>query len=260
MAIHSIWTGTISFSLVAIPVQLIKAVKAGRISFRMLHIKDYSPLSRTMICPDEDKIVPPAEMVRGFEIGPEKYIVVTNEELESVSPERSRAIEIVDFVDTADVDPVFYDRPYYLVPAKGGEKAYSLLVKVMKQTNRAGIAKFVLGEREYLVLVRSTGEALSLVTLHYHDEIVSEADIISEVSAGPRRTGDAMLASMKKMKAAFEPDKYSNERKKKISGLLEKKAKEKTVQSPVTGEEMPEGPEDLVSVLQESVRKVKAAR
>jgi len=260
MAIHSIWTGTISFSLVAIPVQLIKAVKAGRISFRMLHVKDYSPLSRTMICPDENKIVPPAEMVRGFEIGPEKYIVVTDEELESISPERSRAIEIVDFVDISEVDPVFYDRPYYLVPAKGGEKAYSLLVKVMKQTNRAGIAKFVLGEREYLVLIKSTGEALSLVTLHYHDEIVSGDDIISEESAAAASDGGAMLASIKKMKAAFKPDKYSNERKKKIAGLLGKKAKEKTVESPITGEEAPEGPDDLVSVLQESVRKAKAAR
>ncbi|MHB8109271.1 MAG: non-homologous end joining protein Ku [Syntrophorhabdaceae bacterium] len=260
MAIHSIWTGTITFSLVAIPVQLVKAVKAGRISFRMLHTKDYSPLSRTMICPDEDKIVPPDEMVRGFEIGPEKFIVITEEELESVSPERSRAIEIVDFIDIAEVDPVFYDRPYYLVPAKGGEKAYGLLVKVMKQTQRAGIARFVLGEREYLVLIRSTGEALSLITLHYNDEIVSENDIVSGEAEAPAKDGDVMGETVRKMKAAFKPDKYANERKKKIAGLLGKKAKEKTVESPVTGDEAPEGPEDLVSVLQESVRKVKAAR
>jgi DNA end-binding protein Ku len=260
MAIHSIWTGTITFSLVAIPVQLVKAVKAGRISFRMLHTKDYSPLSRIMICPDEDKIVPPDEMVRGFEIGPEKFIVITEEELESVSPERSRAIEIVDFIDIAEVDPIFYDRPYYLVPAKGGEKAYGLLVKVMKQTQRAGIAKFVLGEREYLVLIKSTGEALSLITLHYYDEIVSENDIVSGEAEAPAKGGDAMGETVNKMKAAFKPDKYANERKKKIAGLLGKKGKEKTVESPVAGDEAPEGPEDLVSVLQESVRKVKAAR
>ncbi len=138
MAVHELWTGTVSFSLVAIPVQLVSAVAASRISFRMLHAKDYAPLSRRMLCPVEGKIVPLHEIVRGFEIAPDKYIVMTREELESVSPERSRAIEIIDFIDIGDVDPVYYGRPYFLVPAKGGEKAYSLLVEVMRETGRAG--------------------------------------------------------------------------------------------------------------------------
>ena len=105
-AMQGMWSGTISFSLVAIPVQLVKAVEPGRVSFRLLHSKDYSPLSRRMFCPKEEKIVPPDEIVRGYEIGPDKYILITDEELESVSPERSRTIEIVDFIDIKDVDSI----------------------------------------------------------------------------------------------------------------------------------------------------------
>ncbi len=260
MVVHAIWTGTVSFSLVAIPVQLVTAVTASRISFRMLHARDYSPLTRSMFCPDEEKIVPSNEIVRGFEIGPDKYIVMTGEELESVSPERSHAIEISDFIDIGEVDPVYYDRPYYLVPAKGGEKAYSLLVEVMRETRRAGVAKFILGEREYLVLVRSTGKALSLNTLHYSEEIVPEEEIMQEKNELSSGGADKMIKLMKNMQSAFKPDRYTNERKKKIVDLLKKKARKQMVEAPVTGEEAPEGPEDLVSVLQESVRKVKAAR
>ena len=164
MTIQAIWSGTISFSLVAIPVQLVRAVEPGRVSFHMLHSKDYSPLLRKMVCPLEGKIVPPEEMIRGYEIGPDKYILITDKELESLTPERSRTIEISEFIDLQDVDAIYYDHPYYLVPAKGGEKAYRLLTEVMQRTNKAGLAKFVLGEREYLVAVKSTGRALSLIT------------------------------------------------------------------------------------------------
>src|SRR5512142_217030 len=147
MAVQGIWSGTISFSLVAIPVQLVRAVSPGRISFRMLHATDYSPLQRRMFCPKQETLVPAEEIVRGYEIAPERYLPITDEELESVSPERSRTIEIVEFIDMAEVDPLYFDHPYYLVPLKGGEKAYRLLVEIMRRTNRAGLAKFVLGER-----------------------------------------------------------------------------------------------------------------
>ncbi len=171
----------------AIPVQLVKAVEPGRVSFRMLHSKDYSPLLRRMVCPKEGKIVPPDEIIRGYEIGPDKYILITDEELESVSPERSRTIEIVEFIDMEDVDSIYYDHPYYLVPAKGGEKAYRLLVEVMRRTKKAGLAKFVLGEREYLVAVKSTEGALSLITLHYREEILSDEEIAPEEGTIDRR-------------------------------------------------------------------------
>jgi len=132
-AAHGIWSGTISFSLVAIPVQLVTAVEPGRVSFHLLHRKDYSPLARRMFCPEEGVMVPPEEIIRGYEIGPDKYLLITDEELESVSPERSRTIEIVEFIDMQEVDPIYYDHPYHLVPLKGGEKAYRLLAEVMRR-------------------------------------------------------------------------------------------------------------------------------
>jgi DNA end-binding protein Ku len=260
-AMQGIWSGTISFSLVAIPVQLVKAVEPGRVSFRMLHKRDYSPLLRRMVCPEEGKIVPPDEIVRGYEIGPDKYILVTEEELESVSPERSRTIEIVEFIDLKEVDSVYYNHPYYLVPAKGGEKAYRLLVEVMHRANKAGLAKFVLGEREYLVAVKSTGGALSLITLHYSEEIISAEEIVPEVGTTESAEKSRMKKTIKRMIAAFNPDKYADERRKKIMKLLEKKMKARaTVEAPEAEEEEGEGPADLVAALQESMRKVKKNR
>ncbi|MBI5666215.1 MAG: Ku protein [Nitrospirae bacterium] len=261
MALQEIWNGTISFSLVAIPVKLVRAVETGHVSFRMLHSKDYSPLARKMYCPKEEAIVPADEIVRGYEITPDKYIVITDKELESVSPERSRTIEILEFIDIRDVDPVYYDHPYYLVPSKGGEKAYRLLVEVMGQTNRAGLAKFVLREREYLVAVKSTDGALSLITLHYSGEILPGEDLFpkeDKIEAGEKTR---MKKIIRDMTADFHPDKYADERRKKITKLLEKKAKEEgTVEAPEIEEEVEEGVVDLVAVLEESMRKVKEHR
>jgi len=258
MALQEIWNGTVSFSLVAIPVKLVRAVEPGRVSFRMLHSKDYSPLARRMYCPEEEKIVPADEIVRGYEIGPDKYIVITDKELESVSPERSRTIEIIEFIDIKDVDPVYYDHPYYLVPSKGGEKAYRLLVEVMRQTNKAGLAKFVLREREYLVAVKSTDGALALVTLHYSGEILPDEDILPKEEKIESEEKSRMKKIIKEMTADFNPDKYADDRRKKIMKLLEKKAKEKApVEAPEIEEEEEEGLVDLVAVLEESMRKVK---
>jgi DNA end-binding protein Ku len=261
MAVQGIWSGTISFSLVAIPVSLVKAIEPGRISFRLLHGRDYSPLARRMFCPEEETMVSPDEIVRGFEITPNQYILITEEELESVSPERSRTIEIVDFIDMKEVDPVYYDHPYYLVPSKGGEKAYRLLVEVMRRTNKAGLAKFVLAEREYLVAVTSRDGALALTTLHYREEILPEEDL------SPRRgkiAADEQSRIKKNIEQRiedFDPRKYANERRKKLVDLLAKKAKEKApVEAPVAEEEEGGGPADLVAALEESMRKVKEDR
>ncbi len=260
-ASHVIWSGTISFSLVAIPVQLVKAVEPGRVSFRMLHRKDYSPLRRRMFCPEEEKIVSPDEIIRGYEIGPDKYLLITDEELESVTPERSRTIEVLEFIDMKEVDPIYYDHPYYLVPSKGGEKAYQLLVEVMRRTNRAGLARFVLGEREYLVAVRSTEGALALITLHYHEEILSDEDISPAEGKSEAEEQGHMKKNIRKMRADFSPEKYADERRRKIADILKKKLKEKAaVEAPETEEEEGEGPPDLIAALRESMRKVKKNR
>jgi DNA end-binding protein Ku len=261
MAVQGIWSGTVSFSLVAIPVRLVKAVEPGRVSFRMLHRSDYSPLARRMYCPEEGAVVPPQETIRGFEIGPERYVLVTDEELESLAPERSRTIEIIEFIDLEDVDPVYYDHPYYLVPSRGGEKAYRLLVEVLRRTKKAGLAKFVLAEREYLVAVTNRDGALALLTLHYSSDIRPDGDIAAKHEKAGAEVEGRIRSSIEEMTGDFDPARYADGRRKRIRELLEKKAKEQTpVEAPAiaTGEE--EGPPDLVAALEESMRKMKEAR
>jgi DNA end-binding protein Ku len=261
MAVQGIWSGTISFSLVAIPVQLVRAVAPGRISFRLLHAMDYSPLARRMLCPKEEAMIPPEEIIRGYEIAPERYISITDEELESVSPERSRTIEIVDFIDLDEVDPVYFDRPYYLVPLKGGEKSYRLLVEVMRQTNRAGLAKFVLAEREYLVAVTSTEGALALTTLHYREDVLAVDDVAPKEAKVAADEKSRMKGSIAKMMAEFDPGKYADARRERVMALLARKAKEQApVEAPAVAAEEGEGPPDLMAALEEAMRDVRKDR
>jgi len=259
MAAQGIWSGTISFSLVAIPVRLVTAVDPGRVSFHLLHNKDFSRLSRKLFCSAEGTMVPPDEVIRGYEILPGKYILMTDEELESVSPERSRTIEIIEFIDLTEVDPMYFDHPYYLVPSKGGEKAYQLLVEVMRRTNKAGLAKFVLAEREYLVAVTAKDHALALTTLHYQGDIVANEDYAPKAGAIDAAAERKMKTSIEEMLQDFDPTKYADTRRKKFMDLIEAKAKEKAlVEAPAIPEEEGEGPADLVAALEESMRKMKA--
>lgn len=257
-SLQGIWSGTISFSLVAIPVRLVKAVEPGRVSFRLLHSKDNSPLTRRMVCPEDDKIVPAEEIVRGYELGQGHYLVVTDEELQSVSPERSRTIEIMEFIDLRDVDQIYYDHPYYLTPMKGGEKSYKLLAEVMRRTKKAGLAKFVLGEREYLVAVKSTQGVLSLTTLHYSSEILSSEDLAHGNVAVEPEEKERVKAIIKGMTSDFDPEKYANVRRESLLKILRDKMKQTApVESPVAEEDEGYSPVDLIAVLEKSMRKVK---
>jgi DNA end-binding protein Ku len=260
MAAQALWSGTISFSLVAIPVSLVKAVDPGHVSFHLLHRKDYSRLSRKMFCPGEGAVVPQDEIIRGYEILPDKYILMTDEELESVSPERSRTIEITQFIDLREVDHIYYDHPYYLVPSKGGEKAYQLLVEVMRRTNKAGLAKFVMAEREYPVALSSRDGALAVTTLHYPDEILPEDDFSSRQGGTISAEEESrMKSSIEAMIEEFNPAKYADKRRKKLIDLLEAKKKGSAlVEAPVAEAEEGDGPPDLVAALEESMRKMKA--
>ncbi len=257
-AIQGLWSGIISFSLVAIPVRLVKAVEPGRISFRTLHNRDYAPLQRKMYCPEEGTIVPADEIIRGYEIASGHHITITDEELESVSPERSRTIEIAEFVDLNEVDPIYYDHPYFLVPLKGGEKSYSLLAEAMQRTNKAGIAQFVMDEREYLVTVKSKDGALALSTLHYSDEILAEENIAPHRDEAGDKEKSTIKNSIKKMMTGFAPDKYADGRRNKLMEILMKKAKGRArVEAPAVEEEPGEAVADLMAALEESMRKAK---
>jgi DNA end-binding protein Ku len=262
---QGMWSGTISFSLVAIPVRLVNAVEPGRVSFRMLHGKDYAPLLRRMYCPAEARIVPPEEIIRGYELTAGKYITVTDEELESLTPERSRTIEILEFIDLKEVDPLHYDRPYYLVPGKGGEKAYRLLVEVLRQTNKAGLAKVVLADREHLVAVKSEDGALSLITLHYSGDILPAENLAPKAATIESGAKRLVQKEIKKIVADFTPGRYADLRRQRIVELLRVKAE---ATAPVEGpavegrEERGEepGPPDLVAALRAAMHAMKKKR
>jgi DNA end-binding protein Ku len=255
-----VWRGTISFSLVAIPVRLVEAISPGRVSFRMLHRKDYAPLVSRMLCPSEGKIVPSEEIVRGHEIKPGKYIPMSAAELESVSPERSRTIEVTDFVPTDEVDPVYYDYQYYLLPMKGGEKPYRLLVEVLKQTGKSGVASLVLAEREYPAIIRSKDELLAVNTLHYPNEIVpAKMGTVPRLgrSEGPSPSSKERIRRVvRKMKTKFDPEKYADQRRERIVALLKRKIKgESLVQAPEVEGGTGETQSGLAELLETSMRK-----
>lgn len=261
MAVQALWSGTVSFSLVAIPVRLVPALSAGRTAFHLLHRTDHARLTRRMFCPEEQELVPPGEIARGYEIAPDSYVVMTDAELDSVSPERSRTIEILDFIDLAEVDPVYFDHPYYLVPMKGGEKAYRLLVEIMQRTNKAGLAKFVLAEREHSVAVLSRDGALAVITLHRAEEVRTATDAAGKDGTVRREEIDAMKKEITRMISAFRPERYADERGKRIRALLAAKAgSDAVVNAPAPPEEVAGGPPDLMAALEESMRKARERR
>jgi DNA end-binding protein Ku len=257
---RSLWSGTISFGLVAIPIQLVSAVRRSGISFTMLHDEDFAPLKRRMVCPLEDRIVPPEEIVRGYEIEPGQYIPMTDEELASVVPERSHAVEIMDFISLEEVPPVHYSQPYYLVPGKGGEKPYRLLVDILSRRKRAGLAQFVMHDRQYLVTVQPVQDALGLIKLHYAQEVLGAEELQSENGEVDEPLKERIKQTMKQMTAGFDAAKYTDERRQGLAALLEEKVRSgETVTAPETAAGFEEEPDDLFAALEESLQNAKGS-
>lgn len=263
---RGIWSGTVSFGLVAIPVSLVPAVRPGRAEFRLLHRKDNAPLRREMVCPAHDAPVDPEHMVRGFEVKPGGFVTVTDEELRALEPKRSRTIEISDFVDAAAIDPVYYDRPYYLLP-DGAEKPYRLLVRALSEQNRAGIARFVLYDREHLAALRAMDGLLCLFLLHFHDEIAPIGGLAPKAAASPAdvKTIEKLI---REMAGPFDPRKYPDRDAEKLRRLIASKEKKKgsVVEAPELEEEAGEeaagegGPDDFIGALESHIARAKARR
>jgi DNA end-binding protein Ku len=173
---RAFWSGTITFGLVSIPVDLYPANRSQRVSLRMVS-KDGTPLARRYFCPKEDREIDWDEIVRGYEVEKDTYVVVTDEELEKLAPDKTRDIDLRRFVDAADIDPIYFERAYYLTPAGNSTKAYRLLAATMEQKNRAGIATFVMRGKEYLVAILADKGILRAETLRFADEVRTPEDI-----------------------------------------------------------------------------------
>src|ERR671937_3056899 len=168
----SSWSGAISFGLVNVPVKLYSAVSRKTVRFHQLHDADHVRIQQKRVCPADGEEVAYENIVKGYEISPDRYVVIEPEELEALDPKKTRAIEIQEFVDLDEIDPIYFDHPYYLAPDTGASKAYRLLLSAMQETKKVAIARVVIRQKENLVAIRPMGDALGMATMLFPDEIV----------------------------------------------------------------------------------------
>ena len=256
---RSIWKGTISFGLVNIPIALGVATQRSDVKFRTLDAETNQPIRQQMVsAARDDAVVERTETVKGYEVGKGQFVVVTDEELESVAVERRRTIDIVSFIDIEEVDPVYYDRTYYVAPQEAANKPYTLLLQALKETGKAAVGKIVLSSKEHLVLLRPSGDALAIELLFYPED-VRPKDEIEEI-VGDTKVSKPELEMAKQLvdslSRPFDPEEFENEHKRDLMALIEKK---------LSGEEITVAPEperrepvpDLMAALQASLEQAK---
>src|ERR687892_972913 len=180
---RAIWSGSISFGLLNVPVKLYSAVSKKSVSFRELRESDGSRVRHKRVAEADGEEVPYEEIVKGYEITPEQYVVLTRDELEELDPKKTRAIEIQDFVDLDEIDPIYFDHPYYLGPDQGAERAYALLVKAMAEERTVAVARFVLRNKENLAALRPMDGVMTMATMRFADEVVSPDEISDELES-----------------------------------------------------------------------------
>jgi DNA end-binding protein Ku len=261
MASRSIWTGSITFGLVNIPVKLFVAVREKSIQFHMLHDQDHVRLQRKMVCPADGKEVHAEHVVKCYELSPGQYVIVREKDLDAAAPKRSKTIEIEDFVELDEIDPIFFDRPYYIVPQEQGVKAYRLLVESMEKSKKVGIARFVMRNKEYLCAVRPQEGALILETMHFSDEVIP----VDKIDGVPHKTKSddrelKMAAQLiDSLSTHFKPEKYHDTYREAVQEIIEKKAEgEEIVTQPET-EEKKGRATNLMAALQASLAHAKGA-
>jgi DNA end-binding protein Ku len=250
----AIWKGTISFGLVSIPVELRSAVRSDHVSFRMLHAPDMSPVKYERVCEREGEPVPWGEIVKGYEYAKGKFIVVTDEDFRAAALASSTTIDILDFVQESEIDPRFFDTPYYLTPGKGGDKGYALLREAVRTTGSVGIGKLTMRQKQHLAAIKAAGEALMLETMRFANELV-DATELSFPSAADIRPQELKMATqlVENLAEHFEPEKYTDDYRANLMRII--KAKMKGQKIPVEAPDTPESTKvlDLMSRLQASL-------
>jgi DNA end-binding protein Ku len=258
----SIWKGAISFGLVSIPVGLHPATKREELSFRLLRKTDLSPVNYKRVAELDGKEVPWEQIVKGYEYEKGKFVVLKEEDFKRVDIEATQTIDIMDFVDIAEINPIFFSKPYFLEPQKGGGSAYALLREVLTKTNKAGIAKVVIRTRQHLAAVKANGEALVLEIMHFADELVDQSKLKINTGRAPGAREVQMATTLvEHMTVGWDPSRYNDEYASALLKLIEKKIES-------GGKDLPAAPKapkqsgkviDLVAVLQESLNKTGAA-
>jgi DNA end-binding protein Ku len=255
-----IWSGSISFGLVNVPVKLFSATSPKEVRFHLLHDKDGGRIQQKRVCSIEGKEVPWEHIIKGFEISRGRYVSVTKDELAALNPRATKTIEIEDFVDLSQIDPIYYQSTYYLVPDKGAAKPYALLGEAMKRRGKVGLGRFVLRTKQYLVAVRPMGKALTISTMLYADEVVSQ-DELEDLPDSHSKPGERELKMAEQLVASlsgdFDISKYRDEYREQLLALLEKKAQGEEIVAEPAAEEPHGKVINLMDALQKSLAAVK---
>ena len=259
---RAIWSGSISFGLLNVPVKLYSAVSKQTVRFRELREGDGSRVRHKRVSEKDGKEVPYEKIVKGYEFAPDQYVTLTRDELAELDPKKTRAIEIQDFVDLDDIDPIYFEHPYYLGPDKGAEKAYALLVEAMNQERKVAIARFVLRNKEHLAAIRPMDKVLTMATMRFSDEVVSPGDLDGELFAEKpkkpeKRELDMARQLISSLSGNFDAAKYRDEYREELLELLEQKASGKEIVSTPSEEPKPTKAPDLMAALEESLAAVR---
>jgi len=252
---RAIWSGAISFGLVNIPVKLFSAVSKKTVRFHQIDAESGARVRQKRVGPDGEEI-PYEQIVKGYEIGPERYVTISPEELEALEPQKTRTIDIEDFVDLDEIDPIYYDHPYYLAPDTGAAKAYQLLVDAMEDAGKVAIARVVIRSKENLVAIRPRDGVLAMETMLFADEVVP-TDTLDEMTTDTAvKTSDRELTMARQLidslSSDFEPEKYHDEYRERVLDLIERKAQGETIVIEEPTKE-PEQVPDLMAALEASI-------
>jgi DNA end-binding protein Ku len=261
---RAIWSGAISFGLVNIPVKLYSAVSRKTVRFHQIDAESGQRIRQQRINPVSGEEVPYDQIVKGYEIGPDRYVTISPDELEALEPQKTRTIDIEDFVDLVDIDPIYYDHPYYLAPDTGAGKAYKLLLDAMEDAGKVAIARVVIRSKENLVAIRPHDGVLTMETMLFADEVIPP-DSLEELAAadGDQKTSSRELEMAKQLidslSSDFEPEKYHDEYRERVLELIERKAQGETVVVEAPPEEPKKVP-DLMAALEASIAAAKSPK
>jgi DNA end-binding protein Ku len=256
---RALWSGSISFGLLNVPVRMYSAVARRNIALREIRASDSSRIKHRRVAEGTDEEVPYDEIIKAFELTPGQYVPLTKDEMAALAPEKTRAIDVQDFVDLEEIDPIYFDSPYYLGPADGAEKAYSLLAKAMQASGRVAIAHFVLRNKEHLAAIRSDGRVLTLTTMRFADEVVpvDELEIVPDKAQKPAKREQEMAERLiESLSTDFEPQAYKDEYREQLLTLIERKAEGKEIVAAEAEAPKATKAPDLMAALEESIAAV----
>ncbi len=255
---RALWKGAISFGLVNIPVELHTAVRDARPRFRMLHAKDQSPIRFERVCQRDGKPVAWEDLVKGYEYEKGRFVVLTRDDFRAAALEKTRTVDILDFVQASEIDDRYFETPYYLLPGKGGERAYALLREAIRTSGRTGIAKFILRETQHLAAIEAIGDALVLSTMRFADELVDPKTYTFPAASNVRKPElDMAKMLVENLAADWSPDKYTDDYRENLMKVIKAKLKGK---KPKLEEEVEPRSAEVVDLMERLRRSLEGGR